>query len=138
MVRGAAPSRWSSWIDGFKSYEELGRYAGMTAHWEEVHHKRLLADGMVIRGKDGYHVNEHIVPRLERENRHSVAGRIVRANGSADIKQVFNSQREFGIYQVVVLLCPSHLVFPNCSLQSIMSYDRMKELRRNAAKTRNR
>jgi hypothetical protein len=115
-------------IDTFKSYEELGRYAGMTAHWAEVHHKRLLADGMVIRDKDGYRINEHIVPHLERESQHSVTGRIVRANGSAAIKQIFNSQREFGIYQIVVQLCPNHLVFPNCSLQSIMSYDRMKAL----------
>ncbi|WP_257010550.1 DUF2726 domain-containing protein [Burkholderia ubonensis] len=44
------------------------------------------------------------------------------------MKQVFNSEREFNIYQVVVQLCPNHLVFPNCALQSIMSYDRLKEL----------
>ena len=41
---------------------------------------------------------------------------------------MFNSQREFTIYQMLVQLCPNHLVFPNCSLQSVMSYERMKEL----------
>ncbi|HDR9355964.1 TPA: DUF2726 domain-containing protein [Burkholderia vietnamiensis] len=115
-------------IDGFKGYEELGRYAGMSAEWAGKHHKRLLDEGMVRDTPTGYTVNPYIIPLLERENQHSVAGRIVRANGTAAIKQVFNSEREFSIYQVVVQLCPNHLVFPNCSLQSIMSYDRLKEL----------
>ncbi len=115
-------------IDGFKGYEELGRYAGMSAEWAGKHHKRLLAEGMIRDTPTGYVVNPHIISLLERENQHSVAGRIVRANGTSAIKQVFNSEREFSIYQVVVQLCPNHLVFPNCSLQSIMSYDRLKEL----------
>lgn len=76
----------------------------------------------------GYAINPHIRPYIERESQHAVVGRIVRAQGTTAVKQVFNSQREFTIYQVMVQLCPNHLVFPNCSLQSIMSFDRMKEL----------
>ena len=66
--------------------------------------------GALCHTPTGYVVNPYIIPLLERENQHSVAGRIVRANGAAAIKQVFNSEREFGIYQVVVQLCPNHLV----------------------------
>ena len=55
-------------------------------------------------------------------------GRIVRGQGTNAVKQVFNSQREFSIYQILVQLCRNHMVFPNCSLQSIMSFDRMKVL----------
>ncbi|RKE25256.1 uncharacterized protein DUF2726 [Paraburkholderia sp. BL23I1N1] len=115
-------------IDSFNGFEELGKYAGMTAYWAQHHHRKLMSDGMLFERDGRYQINPHILPLLERENQHAVAGRIVRTQGTSAVKQVFNSQREFSIYQVVVQLCPNHLVFPNCSLQSIMSYDRMKEL----------
>jgi len=115
-------------IDSFNGFEELGKYAGMNAHWAQHHHRKLMDDGMLFERDGRYDINPHILPLLERENQHAVAGRIVRTQGTSAVKQVFNSQREFSIYQVVVQLCPNHLVFPNCSLQSIMSYDRMKEL----------
>jgi len=100
----------------------------MDAIWAERHYDKLVETGMLLVGPDGYSINPHIAPLLARENQHAVVGRIVRALGTTAVKQVFNSQREFTIYQVMVQLCPNHLVFPNCGLQSFMSYERMKEL----------
>ncbi|TXI86643.1 MAG: DUF2726 domain-containing protein [Cupriavidus sp.] len=115
-------------IDGYQGFEELGRYAGMDAVWAERHYNKLLELGMILESKGKWEVNPHIVDLLERESQHSVVGRIIRSQGTTAVKQVFNSQREFSIYQMLVQLCPNHLVFPNCSLQSIMSYDKLKEL----------
>ncbi|KWU26336.1 hypothetical protein AS149_25440 [Burkholderia cenocepacia] len=116
-------------IDTYSGYAELGEYAGMTAEWAERHYRKLVADGMVIETKTGYRINEHIRPLLAQESKHSVVARIIRAGGtSAAVKPVFNSAREFTIYQALVQLCPNHLVFPNSALQSLFGYDRMKEL----------
>jgi hypothetical protein len=115
-------------IQGYHGFDELGRYAGMDAVWAERHYNKLVEEGMVLESKDSWKINPHIVPLLERESQHAVIGRIVRGTGTNAVKQVFNSQREFSIYQILVQLCPNHMVFPNCSLQSIMSFDRMKEL----------
>lgn len=116
-------------IDTYSGYAELGEYAGMTAEWAERHYRRLVADGMVIETKTGYRINEHIRPLLAQEAKHAIVARIIRAGGtSTAVKPVFNSAREFTIYQALVQLCPNHLVFPNSSLQSIFSYDRMKEM----------
>ncbi len=115
-------------IKSYRGFAELGSYAGMDAIWAERHYDKLVETGMVLVGPDGYTINPHIAPLLARENQHAVVGRIVRASGTTAVKQVFNSQREFTIYQVMVQLCPNHLVFPNCGLQSFMSYERMKEL----------
>ena len=115
-------------IKSYRGFAELGSYAGMDAIWAERHYDKLVETGMVLVGPDGYSINPHIAPLLARENQHAVVGRIVRASGTTAVKQVFNSQREFTIYQVMVQLCPNHLVFPNCGLQSFMSYERMKEL----------
>lgn len=115
-------------IQRFKNFGELAKYAGMRADWAEKHYDKLVETGMLLLSKDGYSVNPHIQPMLELESQHSVVGRIVRSQGTSAVKQVFNSQREFTIYQVMVQLCPNHLVFPNSSLQSIMSYEKMKEL----------
>lgn len=115
-------------IQRFKNFGELAEYAGMRADWAEKHYDKLVETGMLLLSKDGYSVNPHIQPMLELESQHSVVGRIVRSQGTSAVKQVFNSQREFTIYQVMVQLCPNHLVFPNSSLQSIMSYEKMKEL----------
>lgn len=114
-----------------KSYTGLGEvaeYAGMDLTWAGRHYEKLVELGMLLVTDKTFRVNPHIAPLLERESQHSVIGRIVRSQGTSAVKQVFNSQREFNIYQVLVQLCPNHLVFPNCSLQSVMSYERMKEL----------
>ena len=100
----------------------------MPGEWAERHHRKLIELGMVIPSDTGYQINGHIEPLLQRESQHAVVGRIIRVQGTSAVKQVFNSQREFLIYQTMVQLCPNHLVFPNSSLQSIMSFDRMKEL----------
>lgn len=115
-------------VQRYGSFEELGSYAGMDGVWAQRHHAKLVESGMLIVSGGTYSVNSHIQPLLEREAQHEVVGRIVRAQGTSAVKQVFNSQREFLIYQVMVQLCPNHLVFPNSSLQSIMNYDRIKEL----------
>jgi hypothetical protein len=115
-------------INRYNGFAELGEYAGMPVEWAERHYRKLVELGMVLETQTGYRINSHIKPLLDREGQHSVIGRIVRAHGTSAVKQVFNSQREYSIYQVMVQLCPNHLVFPNCALQSVMSFDRMKEL----------
>ncbi|ARP86648.1 DUF2726 domain-containing protein [Bordetella genomosp. 9] len=115
-------------IKTYKGLAEVAEYAGMELTWAKRHYDKLVDLGMLLVTDTTFRVNPHIAPLLEREAQHAVIGRIVRAQGTSAVKQVFNSQREFSIYQVLVQLCPNHLVFPNCSLQSIMSYERMKEL----------
>ncbi|MFM0048362.1 DUF2726 domain-containing protein [Caballeronia grimmiae] len=116
-------------IKTWRDFDELGRYASMPADWASKHYQRLLNEGMVIKTADGYRINKHIEPLIERESQHSVIARIIRTDGATTaVKQVFNSEREFAIYQAIIQLCPNHLVFPNCGLQSIFSYDKMKEL----------
>ena len=115
-------------IKRYNGLAELAEYAGMDVVWAERHYDKLVELGMLFVTDTTFRINPHIAPLLERESQHAVIGRIVRARGTSAVKQVFNSQREFTIYQVLVQLCPNHLVFPNCSLQSIMSYERMKEL----------
>nr|WP_315475946.1 DUF2726 domain-containing protein [uncultured Undibacterium sp.] len=115
-------------IQRFGSHKELGEYAGMTEEWAGKHYKKLVETGMLLMSDSGYSINPHIKTFLDLESQHAVVGRIIRSQGTSAVKQVFNSQREFTIYQVMVQLCPNHLVFPNCALQSIMSYDRMREL----------
>jgi hypothetical protein len=116
-------------IQRYSGFEELGQYAGMDEVWVSRHYSKLVETGMVLHPKEGgYVVNPYIKPLIDKESKHAVVGRIVRAQGTSAVKQVFNSQREFTIYQVMMQLCPNQLVFPNCSLQSIMSFDRMKSL----------
>jgi hypothetical protein len=116
-------------IQRYSGFEELGQYAGMDEVWASRHYNKLVETGMILHPKGGgYTINPHIKPLIEKESKHAVVGRIVRAQGTSAVKQVFNSQREFTIYQVMMQLCPNQLVFPNCSLQSIMSFDRMKSL----------
>jgi len=115
-------------IDRYGSWDELGSYASMDGDWARRHYQKLLDEGMLFESDKGWRVNPIIKPLLDRESQHSVVSRIIRTQGTSAVKQVFNSQREFGIYQVMVQLCPNYLIFPNCSLQSIFSYDRMKEL----------
>lgn len=117
-----------STIQRYNSFRELGEYAGMDEVWAQRHYNKLVETGMLLVSEKGFRINPHIAPLLARESQHAVVGRIVRSQGTSAVKQVFNSQREFTIYQVMVQLCPNHLVFPNFSLQSIMSYERMKEL----------
>ncbi len=116
-------------IDGYSGIQELTTYANMEEKWVLAHMAKLREAGMLIDTPDGkYRINSYITPLLDQENQHSIVGRIVRGKGGDHAyKQVFNSPLEFTIYQIMVQLCPNHLVFPNCSLQSIMSYDRMKE-----------
>jgi hypothetical protein len=117
-------------IKSFTGFDELGRYAGMDSTWAGRHYKKLVTLGLVIETENGrkFHINPHIKPLLAQENKHSVVGRIVRSSGTSAVKPLFNSQREFTIYQVMTQLCPNHLVFPNCALQSIVSFDRIKDL----------
>lgn len=115
-------------IKSYNGLAEVAEYAGMELKWAEKHYDKLVDLGMLLTTEKHFRINPHIAPLLEREAQHAVVGRIVRAQGTSAVKQVFNSQREFTIYQVLVQLCPNHLVFPNCSLQSVMSFDRMKEL----------
>jgi hypothetical protein len=115
-------------IKSYNGLAEVAEYAGMDLTWAGRHYDKLVELGMLLVTDKTFRINPHIAPLLERESQHAVIGRIVRAQGTSAVKQVFNSQREFTIYQVLVQLCPNHLVFPNCSLQSVMSFDRMKEL----------
>ncbi|MGM9481837.1 DUF2726 domain-containing protein [Roseateles sp. NT4] len=115
-------------IKSYNGLAEVAEYAGMELKWAERHYDKLVDLGMLLTTDTTFRINPHIAPLLERESQHAVVGRIVRAQGTSAVKQVFNSQREFTIYQVLVQLCPNHLVFPNCSLQSVMNFDRMKEL----------
>lgn len=115
-------------IQRYNGFKELGGYAGMAEDWAERHYNKLVETGMLLVSEKGFRVNPYIEPLLERESQHAVVGRIIRGQGTSAVKQVFNSQREFTIYQLMVQLCPNHLVFPNSSLQSFMSYERMKEL----------
>lgn len=115
-------------IKSYNGLAEVAEYAGMDLTWAGRHYDKLVELGMLLVTDKTFQVNPHIAPLLERESQHAVIGRIVRAQGTSAVKQVFNSQREFTIYQVLVQLCPNHLVFPNCSLQSVMSYERMKEM----------
>lgn len=115
-------------IKSYNGLAEVAEYAGMDLTWAVRHYDKLVELGMLLVTDKTFRINPHIAPLLERESQHSVIGRIVRSQGTSAVKQVFNSQREFTIYQVLVQLCPNHLVFPNCSLQSVMSFDRMKEL----------
>lgn len=115
-------------IKSYNGLSEVAEYAGMDLTWAGRHYDKLVELGMLLVTDKTFRINPHIAPLLERESQHAVIGRIVRAQGTNAVKQVFNSQREFTIYQLLVQLCPNHLVFPNCSLQSIMRYERMKEL----------
>lgn len=115
-------------INSYNGLAEVADYAGMELKWAEWHYDKLLELGMLFVTEKKFRVNPYIQPLLERESQHAVIGRIVRSEGTSAVKQVFNSQREFTIYQVLLQLCPNHLVFPNCSLQSVMSFERMKEL----------
>ncbi|SOE06409.1 Protein of unknown function [Variovorax sp. YR752] len=115
-------------IKSYNGLAEVAEYAGMDLTWAGRHYDKLVELGMLLVTEKTFRINPHIAPLLERESQHAVLGRIVRSQGTSAVKQVFNSQREFTIYQVLVQLCPNHLVFPNCSLQSVMSYERMKEL----------
>jgi len=115
-------------IDTYSNLKQLGEYANMDETWVRRHLQKLNDTGMVFDTETGYRINPHIQPLLKQESQHSVVGKIIRANGTSAVKQVFNSGREFSIYQILVQLCPNHLVFPNCGLQSIMTYERMKEL----------
>lgn len=115
-------------IKSYNGLAEVAEYAGMDLTWAGRHYDKLVELGMLLVTGKTFRINPHIAPLLERESQHAVIGRIVRAQGTSAVKQLFNSQREFTIYQVLVQLCPNHLVFPNCSLQSVMSYERMKEL----------
>ncbi len=116
-------------IDSYSNLAELANYANMEEKWVRIHLEKLKETGMIIDTGGQYRINSYVKPLIEQENKHSIVGRIVRGKGGDHVyKQVFNSSREFTIYQIMVQLCPNHLVFPNCSLQSIMSFDRMKEL----------
>lgn len=115
-------------IKSYNGLAEVAEYAGMDMVWAPRHYDKLVELGMLLVTDKSFRINPYIAPLLERESQHAVIGRIVRSQGTSAVKQVFNSQREFTIYQVLVQLCPNHLVFPNCSLQSVMTYERMKEL----------
>lgn len=115
-------------IKSYNGLAEVAEYAGMDLTWAGRHYDKLVELGMLLVTDKTFRINPHIAPLLERESQHAVIGRIVRSQGTSAVKQVFNSQREFTIYQLLVQLCPNHLVFPNCSLQSVMSFERMKEL----------
>jgi hypothetical protein len=115
-------------IKSYNGLAEVAEYAGMDMGWAPRHYDKLVELGMLLVTDKSFRINPYIAPLLERESQHAVIGRIVRSHGTSAVKQVFNSQREFTIYQVLVQLCPNHLVFPNCALQSVMSYERMKEL----------
>lgn len=115
-------------IKSYNGLAEVAQYAGMDMVWAPRHYDKLVELGMLLVTDKSFRINPYIAPLLERESQHAVVGRIVRSQGTSAVKQVFNSQREFSIYQVLVQLCPNHLVFPNCSLQSVMAYERMKEL----------
>ncbi len=115
-------------IKSYNGLAEVAEYAGMDLTWASRHYDKLVELGMLLVTDKTYRINPHIAPLLERESQHAVIGRIVRSQGTSAVKQVFNSQREFTIYQLLVQLCPNHLVFPNCSLQSVMSFERIKEL----------
>jgi hypothetical protein len=115
-------------ITSYHGMKQLAEYSGVDERWVEHHYDKLLEVGMIFKTAGGYRINRFIKPLLEQEAQHGVARRIIRVQGTSAVKPVFNSNREFGIYEVMVQLCPNQLVFPNCSLQTIMAFDRMKEL----------
>ncbi|VTV17442.1 MULTISPECIES: DUF2726 domain-containing protein [unclassified Variovorax] len=115
-------------IQTYSSMDELADYAHMEVKWVRFHYEKLVDTGMIFESAGKYRINPHIAPLVEQEDQHKLVGRIIRAQGTSTVKQVFNSGLEFRIYQIMTQLCPNHLVFPNCALQSFMKYELVKEL----------
>ena len=113
-------------IDGFSDIDELADLCGMEVYYVKGHYRKLVERGMVIEDGNRFEINPEIKPLIERENSHAVAISIIRSDESINFKPIFNSKLEYKIYLHMISLFPNHLVFPNMSLQSIFSYDRMK------------
>jgi hypothetical protein len=114
-------------IERHASFNELGAYSGMGADAARRHYCKLVEAGIVLESDAGYRVNPHIEPLLDRESQYAAVSRIIRTQGSTAVRQLFDSARECGLHQAMVQLCPNHLVWPNSSLQRILSPERMME-----------
>ncbi|WP_205415049.1 hypothetical protein, partial [Serratia marcescens] len=53
---------------------------------------------------------------------------IVKTSGSICFQPIFFHESEKRLYRTLIELFPQHLVFPNMSLQTIFSFDKLKEL----------
>ncbi|WP_249278806.1 DciA family protein [Bacillus cereus] len=53
---------------------------------------------------------------------------IVKTSGSICFQPIFFHESEKRLYRTLIELFPQHLIFPNMSLQTIFSYDKLKEL----------
>jgi tetratricopeptide (TPR) repeat protein len=115
-------------IDGFDSFDELADLCKMDVRWIKSHYKKLIEFGMVIEDEERFEINPEIKPLIERENSHSVAINVIKSNKNINFKPIFNSKLEYNIYRLMIGLFPNHLVFPNMSLQTIFTYDRMKDV----------
>ena len=113
-------------IDRFNSIDELADLCNMEVQWVKRHYRKLVELGMVIEDGKQFKINPKIKPLIERENSHSVTINVIRSDESINFKPIFNSKLEYNIYRLMIGLFPNHLVFPNMSLQSIFTYDRMK------------
>ena len=115
-------------IDSFNGIDELADLCNMEVRWVKGHYRKLIEFGMVIEDGNRFEINPEIKPLIERENSHSIAINVIMSNESINFKPIFNSKLEYNIYRLMIGLFPNHLVLPNMSLQSIFTYDRMKEM----------
>jgi tetratricopeptide (TPR) repeat protein len=115
-------------IQRFDSFQDLAELAGQDARYVPGHYRRLVSLGMVVETEDGHEINPELHELIRRELSHSVAARIVRSSDETAVKPIFNSTNEYRVYSTLTEVFPNHLVFPNMALQSIFSYEKMKEL----------
>lgn len=72
-------------------------------------------------------VRNWVAPELQSE--------VVRTSGSICFQPIFYHESEKRLYRALIELFPQHLVFPNMSLQTIFSYEKIKNLVDNEAFT---
>lgn len=115
-------------INGFEGWEHLSKVSGIDEKYIPGHWRKLIELGMIVDSNEGYSINEHVADLVKRERLHSIVTRIIHADSTVAFKPIFNSRLEYLIYNLLIGLFPNHLVFPNMSLQSIFTYDRMKDI----------
>lgn len=134
-----APNRWraldyrkrqlllalSTITDSFK-WRDLANLSGIDEHAIQGHWRKLVEGGFILEPEQGWEINPHLVPILQKELSHTTVVKAIHANPNYRFKPIFNSQREYSVYRVLTTLFPNHLVFPNMGLQAIFQYDRLK------------
>jgi len=138
----SAPARWPQLdmykrrlvatlivIGGFKNFDELARFADLDPKFVPGHWRKLVANGMIIEPDEGtFRINPYIADLVRREQTHTVATRLIRANGDLAMKPIFNSKLEYRVYALLLEMFPNQLVFPNMGLQTVFQYERMRDL----------